>query len=199
MPSSIAIATASARFVAPSLRYTRDRCQFTVRSPIPRFAAISFEVSPRATWRRISTSRLDSGTRASSLAPPPIARHLARPAEIRGWQNRKRARKVVSAASIGLGPRWEIRTGKTGEQIDDSPQIDRSGSRGDDPRRERLRVALFGTRARRDAHHFQWTGDRDQRTGRRHRDRPDRRYGSGESIGRRAGRDAGGVSDLGRA
>ena len=77
MPRSIARATASDRLPAPSLAKACAMCQFTVRSPMPRADAISFEVSPRATCSRTSISRLDSDI--------PTAESRSRTAKSKDW------------------------------------------------------------------------------------------------------------------
>src|SRR4029077_18795260 len=58
--ASIARATASARLDAPSFAKASPRCQLTVRWLMPRADAISFVVRPRATQRRIVSSRGDN-------------------------------------------------------------------------------------------------------------------------------------------
>lgn len=67
--SRIALATASARLDAPSLRIAFPICHLTVTAEIRRASAISAEVFPLATRRRVSVSR---GVRAIERPYPKV-------------------------------------------------------------------------------------------------------------------------------
>src|SRR6266566_2783365 len=103
MPRSIARATASDRLPAPSLANTCAMCQFTVRSRMPSAAAISLDVSPRATCSRTSISRRDSDV--------PIAASRARSTRSNGPLNLLVLAKRCRFRHLFGWPSTEIRTG----------------------------------------------------------------------------------------
>ena len=106
MPRSIARATASDRLPAPSLANACAMCQFTVRSRMPRAAAISFEVSPWATCSRTSISRRESDV--------PMAASRAFSVTSNGPLNLLVLAKRCRFRHLFGWPRGEIRTGAAG-------------------------------------------------------------------------------------